>query len=82
MNDQELLARVTLNPEVVVGKPVIRGTRLSVEYVLGLLAHGATPQEILEEYDGLALEDIRACLLFARDSLASNDFMPLLAGPK
>lgn len=77
MENQELLARITLNPDVMVGQPVIRGTRLSVEYVLNLLAHGATTQEILEEYDGLAPEDVQACLLFASKSLAISDFMPL-----
>ena len=82
MNDQDLLARVTLNPDVMVGKPVIRGTRLTVEYILNLLAHGATTNEILDEYAGLAPEDIRACFLFATRSLGSNTFMPLAAGPK
>jgi uncharacterized protein (DUF433 family) len=52
-----------------VGKPVIKGTRLTVEYILNLLAHGATVGEILEEYDGLAPEDIQASLLFATRSL-------------
>ena len=66
MNDETLLERITLNPKVMVGKPVIRGTRLTVEFILNLLAHGATPAEILEEYNGLTPEDIRACLLFAR----------------
>jgi len=66
MNDETLLERITLNPKVMVGKPVIRGTRLTVEFILNLLAHGATTDEILEEYDGLTLEDIQACLLFAR----------------
>lgn len=77
MKDQELLERITLNPEVMAGKPVIRGTRLTVEYVLNLLAHGATPEEILEEYRGLKPEDIRACFLFATKSLGETDFMPL-----
>ena len=77
MQDQELLERITLNPKVMAGKPVIRGTRLTVEYVLNLLAHGATVQEILEEYQGLTAEDIRACLLFATKSLGNADFMPL-----
>jgi uncharacterized protein (DUF433 family) len=52
MNDQILLERITLNPKIMVGKPVIRGTRLTVEFILNLLAHGATAAEILEEYDG------------------------------
>ena len=77
MNDEELLERITLNPKVVVGKPVIRGTRLTVEHILNLLAHGATGGEILEEYDGLSQEDIQACLLFATKSLQDTTFMPL-----
>ena len=77
MKDRELLERITLNPEVMAGKPVIRGTRLTVEYVLNLLAHGATPEEILEEYQGLKPEDIQACFLFATKSLGETDFMPL-----
>jgi len=78
MTEQQLLERITLNPKVVVGKPVIKGTRLTVEYVLNLLAHGATAAEILEEYQGLAPEDIQACLLFATKSLANTTFVPLL----
>jgi len=66
MNDETLLERITLNPKVMVGKPVIRGTRLTVEFILNLLAHGATTDEILDEYDGLTLEYLQACLLFAR----------------
>lgn len=77
MKEQQLLERVALNPKVMVGKPVIRGTRLTVEYILGLLAHGATMAEILQEYDGLVQEDIQACLLFATRSLESTVFMPL-----
>ncbi len=78
MNDETLLERITLNPKVMVGKPIIRGTRLTVEFILNLLAHGATIAEILDEYDGLTPEDIQACLLFARESLSRTDFMPLI----
>ncbi|HIE48089.1 TPA: DUF433 domain-containing protein [Candidatus Bipolaricaulota bacterium] len=77
MKDQRLLERITLNPKVMVGKPVIKGTRLTVEYILNLLAHGATVAEILEEYNGLTQEDIQACLLFATRSLENTAFMPL-----
>ena len=77
MGDEKLLERITLNPKVMIGKPVIRGTRLTVEYVLNLLAHGATVDEILEEYTGLTKEDIQACLLFATRSLENVAFMPL-----
>jgi uncharacterized protein (DUF433 family) len=78
MNDETLLERITVNPKVLTGKPVIRGTRLSVEFILGLLAHGATTPEILEEYKGLTAEDIQACLLFAGESLSRTEFMPLV----
>lgn len=81
MTDDQLLARITLNPKVMVGKPVIKGTRLTVEYILGLLAHGTTFAEILGEYEGLTQEDIQACLLFATKSLESTAFMPLASEP-
>jgi uncharacterized protein (DUF433 family) len=80
MKDQELLSRITVDPKVMVGKPVIRGSRLTVEYILNLLAHGATIKEILTEYKGLTQEDIQACILFATKSLESTTFMPL--GPE
>ncbi len=79
MQDQQLLEHITLNPQVMVGKPVIKGTRLTVEYILNLLAHGATAAEILAEYDGLTQEDIQACLLFAARALENTTFMPLVA---
>ena len=77
MIDRQLLNRIVINSEVMVGKPVIEGTRLTVEYILNLLAHGASISEILEEYDGLVEADIRACLLFASQSLENTTFMPL-----
>ena len=64
MTDQELLARITINQKVMVGKPVVRGTRLTVEFILNLLAHASTIDEIITEYQGLKVEDIRACILF------------------
>ena len=81
MKDQQLLERIAVNPKVMVGKPVIRGTRLTVEYILNLLAHGATIAEIIDEYKGLTQEDIRACILFATKSLESTVFMPLMVEP-
>jgi uncharacterized protein (DUF433 family) len=77
MSDDQLLSRITINPRIMVGKAVIKGTRLTVEYILGLLAHGATVAEILAEYDGLTPEDIQACFLFASKSLQDTSFMPL-----
>ena len=77
MKDEQLLERIAINPKVMVGKPVIKGTRLTVEYILNLLAHGATVNEIVEEYEGVTQKDIQACLLFATRSLESTSFMPL-----
>ncbi len=77
MDDQKLLERITLDPKVMVGKPVIKGTRLSVEYILNTLAHGATAADIIKEYDGVTVEDIQACLLFATRSMGDTTFMPL-----
>ncbi|MBP1468701.1 DUF433 domain-containing protein [Candidatus Chloroploca sp. M-50] len=79
MQDDALLERITLDPRVMVGKPVIRGTRLTVEYMLKLLASGATIADILDEYHGLTPDDIRACLLFATRALEATTFMPLVA---
>jgi len=79
MKDKELLERITVNPKVVVGKPVIKGTRLTVEYILNLLAHGATTEESIREYKGLTQEDVQACILFATKSLEDTTFMPLAA---
>lgn len=79
MEDKTLLERITVNPKVMVGKPVIKGTRLTVEFILNLLAHGATAAEIIGEYKGLTQEDIQACILFATKSLENTTFMPLAA---
>ncbi len=77
MDKDKLLKHIVINPRVMAGKPVIRGTRLTVQYVLGLLAHGATMDEILEEYQGLTREDVLACLLFAAEALENTTFVPL-----
>lgn len=77
MTDQSLLDRIAINPRVMTGKPIIKGTRLTVEYILNLLAHGATVQELIAEYNDLTQEDIQACILFASKALESTTFMPL-----
>jgi len=77
MNDEQFLQRIAVDPKVMVGKPVIRGTRLTVDYILNCLAHGGTEAEILAEYDGLTKEDIQACMLFATKILRDTDFLPL-----
>jgi uncharacterized protein (DUF433 family) len=77
MEDNQLLRRIIIDPKVMVGKPVIKGTRLTVELILNQMAHGSTVDEIISEYKGLTHEDIRACFLFAGKSLESTSFMPL-----
>ena len=68
----ELLKRITVRPEVLGGKPIIRDMRIAVEHVLGMLAAGDTVETILDEYPDLTPEDIQACLLFARRSAAGE----------
>ena len=63
-----------------VGKPIVKGTRLTVEFILNLLAHGAISAEILKEYESLTQEDIQACILFATKSLEDTTFMPFPVG--
>ena len=78
MENEKLLERIILNPKIMAGKPVIKGTRLTVDFIFNLLAHGASQEDILDEYNGLTSEDIQACYLFATKSLENTDFMPLL----
>jgi uncharacterized protein (DUF433 family) len=66
MDELKLLERITVNPAIFGGKPIIRGRRLAVEHVLGMLATGDTPEIILQGYPWLELEDIRASLVYAR----------------
>jgi uncharacterized protein (DUF433 family) len=66
VSEEELLARITVNPQIFGGKPIVRGRRLAVEHVLGMLAAGDSQETILEGYAWLEPEDIRACLVHAR----------------
>lgn len=63
--DDDLLKRIEVNPRIFGGKPIIRGMRMAVEHILGMLAAGDTPEKILREYPFLEPEDIQACLLLA-----------------
>lgn len=68
--------RITSDPAVVVGKPIVKGTRLAVEFVLGLLASGWSSGEIVENYPGLTSEDIQACLLYACEAVRHEQLIP------
>ncbi len=69
--------RIVVDPAVLVGKPVVKGTRLAVEFILGLLAHGWSEADILRNYPGLTREDILACLAYAQDRLQRERVFPL-----
>lgn len=64
--------RITIDPAVLVGKPVIKGTRLAVEFIVGLLGQGWTVDEVLEDYPGITREDVQACLAYASEVLRSE----------
>lgn len=71
----DLIKRITLNPKVMVGKPVIRGTRITVEHIMRELANGLTVAELLEAYPHLSEEDIRAACAYAAASLADEKIL-------
>lgn len=79
MADQEPLRRITANPEIFGGKPIIRGMRISAELILSLLAQGESVEAILADYPDLEAEDIRQALQYA-SSLANEEVYPLTAG--
>lgn len=68
----ERQTRIIINPDILVGKPIIRGTRLAVEFIIDLLAQGWSTDEILRNYPGLSLEDIQACLSYASTVLKAE----------
>jgi len=68
--------RIVIDPEILVGKPVIRGTRLAVEFIIDLLAQGWTEADILRNYPGLTRQDIQACLAYASTVLKAEKVYP------
>jgi len=64
--------RITLNPDILAGKPIIQGTRLAVEFIIDLLAQGWSNDEVLRNYPGITLEDIQACLSYASAALKAE----------
>lgn len=72
MTEDELLKRITVNPTIFGGKPIIRGMRIAVEHVLGMLAAGDSPERLLQEYAFLEPSDIQACLAYAHRSLSGE----------
>jgi uncharacterized protein (DUF433 family) len=72
MEESKVLERITVNPEIFGGKPIIRGRRLAVEHILGMLAAGDTIDSLLEVYPWLEREDVQACLVYARRDIANE----------
>jgi len=64
--------RIAVDPGILVGKPVVKGTRLAVDFIIELLAEGWSEAQILENYPGLRIEDVRACLAYATESLRAE----------
>lgn len=79
MNEAELLARITYNPKIFGGKAIVRGHRLAVEHVLGLLVAGHSFENVLEDFPWLERADIQACLLYAKRMVGNERFEPVLA---
>ncbi len=78
MDEQKLLDRIKINPAIFGGKPIIRGRRMAVEHILGMLAAGDMPEEIVESYPFLEKEDIQACLVYARRVVGHERIEPAL----
>ena len=75
------MERITVNPRILGGKPIIEGTRISVELILDLLASGASEEDILEDYPHLSLEDIHACLRYAARCYRNEVYLELQTAP-
>lgn len=80
MNAKQILYRITINPEVMVGKPTIRGLRITVEQILKALAGGITIKELLEDYPELETEDIQAVLLYAAELVSEEQVFEVGTG--
>jgi len=81
MSESDLLQRITIDSRIFGGKPIIRGRRLAVEHMLGMLAAGDTTQTLLDAYPWLEPDDIRACLLYARKVVGEERIEPLIMVP-
>lgn len=71
--------RIEINPAILTGKPVIRGTRLAVEFIIELMAQGWSEAEILRNYPGLTPQDLKACLAYASAALKAEKVYPVTA---
>lgn len=77
MTEEQLLKRIVINPRVMVGKPVIKGTRVPVAMIVHAMGNGASEEELLDDYQGITKEDILACLLYAARNMDVTDVVPI-----
>ncbi len=80
--EKKLLKRIVINPEIMAGKPVIKGTRIPVDLILKLLSQGMETKEILDDYPHLTMSDIKAALLYGAEVIRTEDVFPVLVGKK
>jgi uncharacterized protein (DUF433 family) len=80
VDEAKLLERITVNPHIFDGKPIIRGRRLAVEHVLGMMGAGDTVEDVLAAYPWLEPQDVQACLIYARRVMASERIEPFPIG--
>jgi uncharacterized protein (DUF433 family) len=82
MLPEPLLERIGLDPEVMLGKPVIRGTRITVEVILEKIAAGCPIEEVLADYPRLTRDDVLAAVAYARQAIGTDEFIPLVRDPR
>jgi uncharacterized protein (DUF433 family) len=80
-HEDALLSRITVNPEIFGGKPIVRGRRLAVEHVLGMLAAGDSIDDLLREFPWLERDDVRACLVYAKRLVGHERVEPAVQSP-
>lgn len=78
--EKELMKRITADPKIFGGKPIVRGLRISVETIVSLLAQGETVEAILDDYPGLTREDVQACLAYAHAVIANDSLDAVRVG--
>ncbi len=80
--DSDLLKRIVVDPEIMAGKPIVRGTRIPVDLIIRLLGQGTTMENILKDYPHMTREDIQAALLYGAEVVSGEEIFPLIAGEK
>jgi uncharacterized protein (DUF433 family) len=80
--EEDMLRRIAIDPRVMLGKPVVRGTRITVEILLEKIAAGCSVDEVLADYPTLSREDVLAAVAYAREALGTDEIIPRLNIPE